>query len=98
MSNEAIKEAEWLASGDARVRDPVWMAKRLELTADIFREVIADRDSLRDALAALVTAKDMKDRLRRLHEMGRGTDYAEYERLKHEAWEMARHVLRSKRA
>lgn len=47
----------------------------------------------RAALAELVYLKDLKDRLRKLHEMGHGTDYTDYHRRQPLAWERARAVL-----
>ncbi|NDP41083.1 MAG: hypothetical protein GZ093_20605, partial [Rhodoferax sp.] len=45
------------------------------------------------ALRELVALKALKDRLRELHEMGHGTDYADYHRRQPLAWEQARAVL-----
>lgn len=52
-----------------------------------------EADPVRAALAELVALKDMKDRLRSLHEMGHGTDYDDYYRLKPLAWAAARAAL-----
>ena len=49
-----------------------------------------------EALRELVALKDMKDRLKRLHEEGRGTDYTDYYRLKPLAWAAARTALGEK--
>lgn len=53
----------------------------------------ASEEVLRDALTKLVECKDLKERLKRLHEMGHGTDYTEYHRLQPLAWEAARKAL-----
>lgn len=45
------------------------------------------------ALSKLVELEDMRLRLRQLHEMGHGTDYADYHRLLPLAWDEARLVL-----
>lgn len=45
------------------------------------------------ALSKLVELEDMRLRLRQLHEMGHGTDYADYHRLLPLAWAEARAVL-----
>lgn len=45
------------------------------------------------ALSKLVELEDMRLRLRQLHEMGRGTDYADYHRLLPLAWAEAREAL-----
>ena len=45
------------------------------------------------ALRELVELEDMRLRLRQLHEMGHGTDYADYHRLLPMAWDAAREVL-----
>lgn len=50
---------------------------------------------LAEALRQLVGLKDMKDRLKRLHAMGHGTDYTDYYRLQPIAWEAARTALAS---
>ena len=47
------------------------------------------------ALSRLVELEDM--RLRQLHEMGRGTDYADHHRLLSLAWAEAREALRMER-
>lgn len=57
-------------------------------------ELLNQNAALRAALRKLVDAKDMKDRLKSLHERGHGTDYSDYYRLKAEAWEAAREALR----
>ena len=44
-------------------------------------------------LRELVALEDMRLRLRQLHEMGHGTDYADYHRLLPLAWDEARLVL-----
>ena len=64
-------------------------------------EAVAPRDALLltaapellKALRALVDLEDMRLRLRDLHEMGRGTDYADYHRLLPLAWSEARKAL-----
>ena len=48
---------------------------------------------LRVALRDLVGLEDMRLRLRQLHEMGHGTDYADYHRLLPPAWAAAREAL-----
>ena len=48
---------------------------------------------LEQALRALVELEDMRLRLRQLHEMGHGTDYADYHRLLPLAWAAAREAL-----
>lgn len=45
------------------------------------------------ALSKLVELEDMRLRLRQLHEMGHGTDYADYHRLLPLAWAEAREAL-----
>ena len=45
------------------------------------------------ALRDLVELEDMRLRLRQLHEMGHGTDYADYHRLLPLAWAAAREAL-----
>ena len=45
------------------------------------------------ALRELVALEDMRLRLRQLHEMGHGTDYADYHRLLPLAWDAARLAL-----
>lgn len=45
------------------------------------------------ALRELVSLEDMRLRLRKLHEMGHGTDYADYHRLLPLAWDAARQVV-----
>lgn len=44
-------------------------------------------------LRELVALEEMRLRLRQLHEMGHGTDYADYHRLLPLAWDAAREVL-----
>lgn len=67
------------------------------------RRLAADAQSLRDRVAALEAAlrglvgvKDMRLRLIKLHEMGHGTDYTDYYRLKSLAWAAARAALEQK--
>lgn len=48
---------------------------------------------LREALAELVACKDLKERLEKLHNMGRGTDWDAYHRRQPLAWEAARRAL-----
>ena len=48
---------------------------------------------LEQALRELVELEDMRLRLRQLHEMGHGTDYADYHRLLPLAWAAAREAL-----
>ena len=52
-----------------------------------------DNERLRAALRQLVDVEDMRLRLRQLHEMGHGTDYADYHRLLPLAWAEAREAL-----
>lgn len=52
-----------------------------------------DNERLREALRKLVEVEDMRLRLRQLHEMGHGTDYADYHRLLPLAWAEAREAL-----
>ncbi len=49
--------------------------------------------ALEAALRGLVGVKDMRLRLIKLHEMGHGTDYTDYYRLKPLAWAAARAAL-----
>jgi hypothetical protein len=49
-----------------------------------------------DALQKLVEAKDMKERLKQLHESGHGTDYGDYYRLRNEGWAAARAAIATK--
>ena len=53
----------------------------------------AENERLRAALRQLVDVEDMRLRLRQLHEMGHGTDYADYHRLLPLAWAEAREAL-----
>ncbi len=56
----------------------------------------AERDRLRamaDALTELVALEEMRLRLRKLHEMGHGTDYYDYHRRVPLAWDAARAAL-----
>ena len=62
-------------------------------TWNALQRSLAEIERLRAALSKLVALKDMKDRLRKLHVMGHGTDYGEYHRLKSIAWEAARAEL-----
>lgn len=52
-----------------------------------------DNERLREALRKLVEVEDMRLRLRQLHEMGHGTDYADCNRLLPLAWAEAREAL-----
>jgi hypothetical protein len=65
-------------------------------SADHLRKAIkyeTRADELRAVLRELVALEDMRLRLRQLHEMGHGTDYADYHRLLPLAWDEARLVL-----
>jgi hypothetical protein len=46
-----------------------------------------------EALRELVALKDLKERLRKLHEMGCGTDYDDYHKRQPLAWDAARAAL-----
>lgn len=70
------------------LRCPYCNPRRMELIGP------AEVERLRGALRELVALKDMKERLRQLHEMGHGTDYADYRRRQPLAWAAARDVLR----
>jgi hypothetical protein len=60
------------------------------------RQIKKDADEavgLREALRELVALEDMRLRLRKLHEMGHGTDYDNYHRRLPKAWDAARAAL-----
>ncbi len=65
----------------------LWRADRRRAAAE------GEAARLRAALAELVALKDMKDRLKQLHEMGHGTDYENYYKRKPLAWAAARAAL-----
>lgn len=95
MSREAWGDPPEQEPQRCPVCDGEWHAEGCELGEEVSRRLKAERRACKaeKVLRELVELEDMRLRLRQLHEMGHGTDYADYHRLLPLAWAAAREVL-----